>query len=512
MDIATVFVLILLGIYFLYTGWSHRRSFDQSQAHVAAGHPTLAKKTIKYFTLLASVFVVIGAGEYDLIFVLIDEFGLAGLCFLLGLSIAVILILLIVTKKTRDLTYASGRWPIRADGFLNFTTPDYLFARFSRRCSLIATIITVIAFAGILEGQFVIGGTLISAVSGLPYEVAIALMAVVVAGYCIIGGFSAMFFTDQHQGILMWIALIVVMIFIFITHGVSPESLQKVVTLSASSFSWDYPIALIILVLTVPAAFSGPDLWQRIHMAESESDLQKGLILAAAAFLIFGTIIVFIYLNISSVKSLAPELFAEGQGILRPYINIVTGHVDKESLLPYVWPKWLQIVFAVGLLSAFVSTADTSAMLIASAVQNETRRNAIRNFEASILTPLQSIDHAKRPELIEIPHSTRAIIVAFSIGATAIASVYFQDVAAIFVGVLGALAVMGLPVFWSFDPKFSEAATFWALSVGLLIFFGQVIFTTTGLIDGRYNDGYYLLLPLVPGLTLGVQKLGLRWG
>ena len=511
MDIATVFALVLLGIYFLYTGWSHRRSFDQSQAHVAAGHSGFAKKTIKYFTLLTSIFVVIGAGEYDLLFVLIDEYGVAGLCFLLGLSIAAISILLIVTKKTRDLTYASGRWPIRADNFLNFTTPDYLFVRFSRRCALVGTIITVLAFLGILEGQFVIGGALISAVSGLPYEVAIALMAFVVAGYCIIGGFSAMFFTDQHQGVLMWISLIIVMIFIFLTHGVALDSFQTVVTLSASSFSWDYPIVLIIFVLTVAAAFSGPDLWQRIHMAESDSDVQTGLIVAAVAFLIFGTIIVFIYLNISSVKVLAPELFSEGQGVLRPYINIVTGHVDKESLLPYVWPKWVQIVFAVGLLSAFVSTADTCAMLIASTIQNESRRNALSIFEASIFLPLHSTDQAKEPNLIDIPHNTRAVIVAFSIGTTAIASIYLQDVAAIFIGVLGALAVMGLPVFWSFDPKISEPATFWALVVGFLIFFGQFTFTTAGLIDGRYNDGYYLLLPLVPGFILGVQKLSVRW-
>lgn len=158
-----------------------------------------------------------------------------------------------------------------------------------------------------------------------------------------------------------------------------------------------------------------------------------------------------------------------------------------------------------------MSTADTCAMLIASTVQNESRRNAISIFEASILLPLQSTDQAKEPNLIDIPHSTRAVIVAFSIGATAIASIYFQDVAAIFIGVLGALAVMGLPVFWSFDPKISEPATFWALVVGFLIFVGQFTFTTAGLIDGRYNDGYYLLLPLVPGFILGVQKLSVRW-
>ena len=208
-------------------------------------------------------------------------------------------------------------------------------------------------------------------------------------------------------------------------------------------------------------------------------------------------------------KTNCTRSFRKRHWILAPYFEIVTGRIEHELLSSFVWPKTLQIIFAIGLLSAFISTADTSVMLVATVIQSECRRGVVRNFAGSLSDTGTMREQQTATGEEDITHFWRSIIVSLVVAATALASVYYRNVAEIFMGVLGALAVLGLPVLCSFSPRATKLAVFLSLSTGGLIFIGQFLFVSVyGILSPDFNDGYYLLCPLVPGIVHGGMLLG----
>lgn len=122
----------------------------------------------------------------------------------IGLSIGTYLNWLFVAKRLR-------KYSERIDAV---TIPEFFSKRFNdKKCmlSLIAAIVIIIFFVPYTASGFSACGKLFSSMFGMNYKTAMILSAIVIVGYCTLGGFLAASITDLIQSIVMTIALFVVL-------------------------------------------------------------------------------------------------------------------------------------------------------------------------------------------------------------------------------------------------------------------------------------------------------------
>jgi SSS family solute:Na+ symporter/sodium/proline symporter len=139
--------------------------------------------------------------------------GLPGALYLLGISqiwMAVGLVLgawlnyLLLAPRFRVFTEVAKD---------SITLPDYLehrFADHTRLLRLISALVIVVFFTLYTASGVVAGGKLFESVFGLDYGLGLALTAGVVIAYTLLGGFLAVSMTDFVQGIIMFLALVMV--------------------------------------------------------------------------------------------------------------------------------------------------------------------------------------------------------------------------------------------------------------------------------------------------------------
>ena len=122
----------------------------------------------------------------------------------IGLSIGTYLNWLFVAKRLR-------KYSERIDAV---TVPEFFSKRFNDKkymLSVIAAIVIIIFFVPYTASGFSACGKLFSSMFGMNYKTAMILSAIVIVGYCTLGGFLAASITDLIQSIVMTIALFVVL-------------------------------------------------------------------------------------------------------------------------------------------------------------------------------------------------------------------------------------------------------------------------------------------------------------
>lgn len=459
--------VLMLSILFIFIGWRQRQldlledqSKDKSKP---VNHARIRE-------IITSLFVVIGAGEYSFAIASINDNGFIGPTFLIGLGVSLFLIAKFI-PKVYDIHSKNPNCYTIADGFTNFTTPDIFYFRFGKISSLITTIITVTAFIGLLVLQHVLGGELLSIVTGMSYDFCVVFMGIIVCIYVVIGGFKALFHTDVFQGIFMWVALIILAIYIF---AINPQNLDYSRSVSAlasksieaiKNLGNDQNI-LVFFVLTVIAAFGGPDLWQRVNMGKNSKDAQKGIKIAAWTFILF-----IIPISIIAIDINALNINQEGD-LLINYLHELN---NDEGIN---WSLFIRAVFGIGLVSAFVSTGDTAVMLVATSLQAEMRRwKLVKSTDRNL--------SRKTTNLLILMVSILAIILA----------TLSPSIAEQFTLVLGVLAIMGLPVFAIMLNRGIRVSIIFGLIAGIVIFVVQTYY-----LDGDYSSGWLILLPLIPAI------------
>jgi sodium/proline symporter len=151
--------------------------------------------------------------------------GASSLWIAFGLIIGAWINYLVVAPRLRVFTEVAND---------SITLPDYFENRFldkTRLLRVIASIVIIIFFTLYTTSGVVAGGKLFESSFGLSYEVGIFLTAGVVVTYTFFGGFAAVSLTDFIQGIIMFIALILVpSVVIYELGGITAtlDSLEKI--------------------------------------------------------------------------------------------------------------------------------------------------------------------------------------------------------------------------------------------------------------------------------------------
>ncbi|MFL1732686.1 sodium/pantothenate symporter [Moraxella oculi] len=94
----------------------------------------------------------------------------------------------------------------------SITINDLLLARYQNKVVVyLACVSLLLAFFGMMVVQFIGAGRLLETTLGLPYEWSIAIFALVIGLYTLIGGFRAVVLTDAIQGLVMLIGTVLLL-------------------------------------------------------------------------------------------------------------------------------------------------------------------------------------------------------------------------------------------------------------------------------------------------------------
>jgi solute:Na+ symporter, SSS family len=254
----------------------------------------------------------------------LDPFGYSACMFLMGFF------------------FARKLWSLKL-----ITLGDFFARRFGSGVEKLAVTLMIPASVIWASAQILAFGHVLSAASSLVLELSIAFAAVMVIAYTALGGFLADVISDFIQGIVLIIGLLVLLVVVcmnlpapdVIQAGFSIERIQfrqESETWFAVINDWSIPI--------IGSLFTA-EIITRVLASRSADTARKSVLFGASLYVMVGLIPVFL-------------------GMIGP--QLIPNLVDGEQLLPLLaetyLPTVLYVVFAGALMSAILSTVDSSLL------------------------------------------------------------------------------------------------------------------------------------------------------
>jgi len=220
--------------------------------------------------------------------------------------------------------------------FGNFTLPELLGTFYGKKAETIASLIIPIAWLGIVAAQIIAAAKILTGLNSIDYQQAAVLSGIVFIVYTLLGGQMSILKTDTLQSVLILAGIIALLVF-----TIPPRETMQLESLTPSSLfneSFDL-IDLLILLLTYSVTFVvGPDIYSRVFCARNEKTAAKSVLIVA--FILIPVSFSLTWLGIYSKES--------GEGIV--------------SFAQHLLPPWAYGLFLAALLSAVMSSADTTLL------------------------------------------------------------------------------------------------------------------------------------------------------
>jgi Na+/proline symporter len=260
----------------------------------------------------------------------------------------------------------------RYHALAEFSQPEMVGRRFgpaARRLVALALAFVFLVWGG---AEIYVAAELLAPSMAVSPAMLIALIALVVAAYSMLGGFRAVVSTDKLQYAI--VALYIAVMAVLAWRGLSarPEGawaalFETPVPAARSDLPWTRWLGpgLATIALTLVAYLPGwlfeTDLWLRVQAARDGRAARRGVLLAAVNGLLFvGVLPLFI-------GAAALVLFPLENGAYPAAIG-VEGEGIFAALVAQLAPGWLAVAVAVGLVAAAMSTIDTCVNVVALSV------------------------------------------------------------------------------------------------------------------------------------------------
>ncbi|ELK44924.1 sodium/pantothenate symporter [Halobacillus sp. ACCC02827] len=267
------------------------------------------------------------------------------------------------------LSVLGKKFAIMARKIRAVTLIDFLKERYrSKWVVLIAAFSIIVFLFSAMAAQWVGGARLIETMTGLSYTTALALFAVSVLIYVIIGGFRAVAITDTVQGIVMFVGTVIILIGTIVAGGgveaiindlaqenpnlISPYGADGSLTPAYVSSFW---------VLVGIGVIGLPQVAVRAMSYKSSKGMHRALII--------GTIVV-------GVIMLGMHLTGVFARAVLPGIEI--GDTVMPRIAMEVLPPWLAGIVLAAPMAAIMSTVDSLLLLVSSAVVKDVYINYIK--------------------------------------------------------------------------------------------------------------------------------------
>ncbi len=277
----------------------------------------------------------------------------------------------IVAARLRRMTYAAGD---------AITIPEYLQKRFFTNSPVVRLVCAAIIFVFFLlytASAFSAGAKLFTFVFNLDYTWSLTIGAIIIISYTFLGGFFAVCWTDLIQGILMFVALVIIPFAALAAvpnisavefpvadvNGVIVEYYTSFIQNSNGSFAWQTIVSGLAWGL---GYFGMPHILVRFMAIKSSDMIKKSRLIATiwVAVTLVAAVLVgvvgYIYLN-------SPE-----NAELLASFNALE---DTEKIFMFLASSLMPALFAgvilSAILAAIMSTADSQLLVTASAVTND---------------------------------------------------------------------------------------------------------------------------------------------
>lgn len=245
--------------------------------------------------------------------------------------------------------------------FKGYNLPELLGSFYGEEIRILSSFIISIAWIGIVAAQIMGAAQIIGIFTSISYSNAVIISGVIFIIYTILGGQFSIIKTDCIQ--LLFILLGIIACFLFISN-------LDITYNAPNVFNEEFGYTdLFVLVLTYSSTFFvGPDIYSRIFCAKDSSVAKKSIIVS---------IIILIPLAFILAKI---GIYAAGT-----FPNLASGQSPLLHVATNTLPKSVSLLLYFGLLSAVISSADTS-LLTASSIFTEIFTKSLKNIKSIKLT------------------------------------------------------------------------------------------------------------------------------
>jgi solute:Na+ symporter, SSS family len=256
--------------------------------------------------------------------------GLTGAWWLLVGSIGLLILGIFFAKRVR--------------GAALYTLPELVEKQYDRRVGLAASILIVVAWVGVVAGQIVAVGKVLSILGMGSGNLWMVIFTIVFVTYTVIGGQLSVIRTDLYQAIIIYLGIFIGLgLFLPQVGGLDGLRLslpQDFFSFPVSSqFDWKALLSLLILVGATYVV--GPDMYTRLFCAKNEKTAQRATFLSAFSFVPLAFAVVLIGMG---ARVLYPQISPE-----QAFPQVISG----------VLSPWLGGLVLAALVAALMSSADT---------------------------------------------------------------------------------------------------------------------------------------------------------
>lgn len=255
----------------------------------------------------------------------------------------------------------------------SITIPDFFENRFqdkSRALRIISALVILVFFLFYVASGFVAGAKLFNTIFGIDYQTALLIGAGVIIVYTFLGGFMAVCWTDLFQGMLMFIAILIVPVAAMQSLGGIEAVSEKLKSLGLELF---HPFINSQSGKSITATqlisnlgwglgyFGMPHILVRFMAINSPGEIRRARLIAVLwVFFALGAALLVGIIG----RAYMPHL-ADGERIFM-------------TLVQSVFPAFLAGILLSAILAAVMSTADSQLLVAASALSGDFYRSIFR--------------------------------------------------------------------------------------------------------------------------------------
>ena len=283
-----------------------------------------------------------------------------------GLAIGTYLNWKFVAKRLRNYTEVCGN---------SITIPGFLGNRYRDEqhiIRLVSALFILIFFLVYTASGFVSGAKLFSTVFNLNYNVALLIAVLVVVSYTFAGGFFAVCWTDLVQGILMFMAIVIVPVAAVESMGglsatlsninsVNPELLNA---FTSSDGSRDALISVVSSLAWGLGYFGQPHILVRFMGIKNADDIKHSRRIAM------------VWVIFSLTAAVLVGLL--GRVYISEDLSATAGETVYIKMVLSIFPIVFAGLFLAAILAAIMSTADSQLLVTASAITEDFYKTKIR--------------------------------------------------------------------------------------------------------------------------------------
>ena len=250
--------------------------------------------------------------------------GLSAGWYILAASIGIIPLAYFAPKIRRTMTY---------------TIPELIRTRFGDIAGTTTSLLNIISHFCLTASQILVSGTVVSALTGMPLNVAIFVSGAITLCYTVMGGVIADVISDAIQWVIMFVGLLVTMFFVLHNIG-GVQVLAEKLPGKTLSFSGVGVTAIISLIINYFCTFlTGPEIISRFACAKDEKAAQHSSFISAV---------------LMGLMAFIPAVLGLAALAMNPGLDRGTG---ASALM------WVSVNYAPPVIIGFVAAAIISATM-----------------------------------------------------------------------------------------------------------------------------------------------------